>query len=95
MQVLLTAILRDRRLFVFPAFNNPIDDSVFHGLVFIHEIVTLSIRSDRIHVTACMRSQYRVQPFAQTQYLTGVNINVGSLALKSTPGLMNHDSRMR
>ncbi len=53
--------------------------------------LSLRIRGDLCDVLSRVMGKDLIQPFAQPQDLTGMDIDIGRLPLEAAPGLVNHD----
>ncbi len=69
-----------------------IDNPVFPGFLAIHKIVSIGVLLYPIHILARVQFQNFVQGVLHSKDLPGLDLDIGSLPLESTHGLMDEDS---
>ena len=74
--------------------NHLINNPIIHRLLRRHEKVPIAIRLDLILRLIAILGNVRIQHLANEENLLRLNLNVGGLALRSSEGLVDHDSRV-
>src|SRR5690625_6177999 len=67
--------------------QHPVHQAIGHGLLGIHEVVSLGVSLDGLDALSGVLGQQLVPPLADDQDLPGVGVDVGGLPVGSATGL--------